>query len=76
MNEGEFAILISDAWQGLGLGTELLKRVVQVGREEKLQRIIGHILPENHVMNHVCQKVGFKVGHDADPHDLLAEYTL
>ena len=66
MNEGEFAILISDAWQGLGLGTELLKRVVQVGREEKLQRIIGHILPENHVMNHVCQKVGFKVGHDAD----------
>jgi acetyltransferase len=76
MNEGEFAILVSDPWQGLGLGTELLKRVVQVGREEKLQRIIGHILPENHIMSHICQKVGFKVGHDADQHDLLAEYTL
>ncbi|MGA2176757.1 MAG: bifunctional acetate--CoA ligase family protein/GNAT family N-acetyltransferase [Verrucomicrobiota bacterium] len=76
VNEGEFAILVSDAWQGLGLGTELLKRVVQVGRDEKLQRIIGHILPENHIMHHICQKVGFKVGHGADQHDLLAEFTL
>ncbi|MGA3178885.1 MAG: bifunctional acetate--CoA ligase family protein/GNAT family N-acetyltransferase [Verrucomicrobiota bacterium] len=76
VNEGEFAILVCDAWQGLGLGTELLKRVVKIGREEKLQRIIGHILPENHVMSQACQKVGFKVGHGADAHDLLAEYTL
>jgi acetyltransferase len=76
VNEGEFAILVTDAWQGLGLGTELLKRVVQVGRQEKLQRILGHVLPENHIMNHICQKVGFKVGHDADQHDILAEYTF
>jgi acetyltransferase len=76
VNEGEFAILINDAWQGLGLGTELLQRMVQVGREEKLRRIIGHILPDNHVMSRVCQKAGFKVGHGPDPHDLLAEYTF
>ena len=76
VNEGEFAILVSDAWQGLGLGTELLKRVVQAGRAEKLQRILGHILAENHVMNHVCQKVGFKVRPDDDHQDLLAEYIL
>jgi acetyltransferase len=76
INEGEFSILISDAWQGLGLGTELLKRVVQAGREEKLQRIIGHILPDNHVMSHVCQKAGFKVGRDSTQDDLLAEITL
>ena len=49
---------------------------MKIGREEKLQRIIGHILPENHVMSQACQKVGFKVGHGADAHDLLAEYTL
>jgi acetyltransferase len=76
LNEGEFAILVSDAWQGQGLGTELLKRVVQVGRAEKLQRILGHILAENHVMNHVCQKVGFTVRPDEDHQDLLAEYIL
>jgi acetyltransferase len=76
INEAEFALLISDAWQGLGLGTELLKRVVKVGRAEMLQRIIGHILLENHVMSHLCQKVGFKVRQDADHHDLLADYTF
>jgi acetyltransferase len=76
INEAEFALLISDACQGLGLGAELLKRVIKVGREEKLQRIIGHILLENHVMSHLCQKVGFKVRQDADHQDLLAEYTF
>lgn len=76
VNEAEFALLISDDWQGQGLGGELLKRIVQVGREEKIQRVIGHILLENHVMSHLCQKLGFKVGHDADHHDLLAEITF
>ncbi len=76
VNEGEFAILISDAWQGQGLGTELLKRVVEVGRREKLTRLVGHILPENHVMSHVSQKAGFKVRTDSDQHDLLAEYIF
>jgi acetyltransferase len=76
VNEAEFAIVVSDAWHGLGLGAELLKRVVQVGRDEKLQRIVGHILPDNHAMSHLCQKVGFKVGQEGDHGDLLAEYTL
>ncbi len=76
VNEAEFAILVTDAWQGLGLGAELLKRVVQVGRDEKLQRIVGHILPENHAMKHLCQKVGFKIGHDDGHPDLIAEFTF
>jgi acetyltransferase len=76
VNEAEFAIVVSDAWQGLGLGTELLKRVVQVGREEKLQRIIGHILPDNHAMKHLCEQVGFKIGRDDGHPDLVAEYTF
>jgi acetyltransferase len=76
VNEGEFAILVSDAWQGLGLGDELLKRVVQVAREEKLQRIVGHILADNHAMKHLCEKVGFKIRHDTGQPDLIAEYTF
>ena len=33
-NEAEFAVLISDPWQGKGFGSELLKLLVQVGRKE------------------------------------------
>ncbi len=42
----------------------------------KLRRITGHILPDNHAMQHICRKIGFKLEHDADSHDFLAEYIL
>jgi acetyltransferase len=73
VGEAEFAILVSDVWHGQGLGTELLKRLAAVGREEKLKRLVGHILSDNHVMSHVSQKAGFKVGRDDGGNDLLAE---
>ena len=34
-NEAEVAVLVSDAYQSRGLGHELLRRVVQVARDEK-----------------------------------------
>lgn len=58
--DAEFAILVSDQWQRQGIGTELLARLVQIGREEKLERIVADILPDNTEMQHVCEKIGFK----------------
>jgi acetyltransferase len=58
-NEAEFAILVSDPWQGHGLGSELLKRLVQIGRDEKLKRITADILGENIAMQKVSRKLGF-----------------
>jgi acetyltransferase len=65
-NEAEFAVLVSDEWQGHGLGTELLRRLVEIGRDEKLSRITGQVLAENHAMHHICRKVGFKIVHDPE----------
>jgi acetyltransferase len=59
--EAEFAILVSDAFQGQGLGTELLRRRVEVGRDESLSRIIGYISTENDAMQHIARKLGFSV---------------
>jgi acetyltransferase len=75
-NDAEFALVISDAWHRLGLGAEMLKRLVDVGKKEKIRRIIGHILPENHAMQHVCRKAGFIVEHDAEGRDFLAAYAV
>ena len=61
VDEAEFAILISDPWQGKGLGTELLNLLVQIGRKEHLHRIIGHISPENTTMKQVSEEAGFKL---------------
>jgi acetyltransferase len=59
--EAEFAILVSDAFQGHGLGTELLRRLVNIGREERLARIIGYISTENDAMQHIARKLGFSI---------------
>lgn len=58
-NEAEFALLVADRFQGKGLGTEFLRRLVQFGRDEKLQRLVGDILRENVAMQKICKKLGF-----------------
>jgi acetyltransferase len=58
-NEGEFALLVSDPQQKGGLGTEILRRLVEIGRLEGLRRIIADILPHNTAMQRVCTKLGF-----------------
>jgi acetyltransferase len=73
-NEAEFAILINDHWQNLGLGYELLKQLIEVGRAEKLNRIIGEILAENHAMRHICKKLGFKITIDKDNRTCTAQF--
>ncbi len=76
LNEAEFALVISDRWQRQGLGTEFLKRLVQIGRDEKLERITANILAENHGMQHVAKAVGFQLHRDPESHDFKAEYAL
>ena len=74
-NEAEFSVLVSDEWQRQGLGCELLRRMIEIGRNEKLASISGVILADNHAMQHICRKVGFKVVHEADNNSFNANYT-
>lgn len=60
-NQGEFAILVRDDYQGNGLGRLLLSLLVEVGRDERLGRITADILPENRAMQHVARQIGFRV---------------
>jgi acetyltransferase len=75
-NEAEFAVLISDPWQGKGFGSELLKLLVQIGRKEGLRRITGHISPENTTMKTVSEQVGFSLNFDREADEWLAEIAL
>ena len=75
-NEAEFALLVSDAWHGLGLGEELLKRLIQIGRDEKLDRIVGAILPDNQAMQHICKKIGFNVEYSQENQGFTAVYEI
>lgn len=61
LNEAEFGMLINDQYQGLGLGTKLLRSLVDVAQAESLTRMSADILPENRAMQHLCKKLGFTV---------------
>jgi acetyltransferase len=75
-DEAEFAILIADAWQGMGLGTALLKLLVEAGRAEKVRSITGRILPENTTMLRISRDIGFDLQWRADEGEWKAEIKL
>ena len=64
LNEGEYSMLIADDWQKLGIGTLLLKQLVQIGRDENLKQITADILPTNTGMMRVTEKAGFTMTHE------------
>jgi acetyltransferase len=75
-NDAEVAVLVSDEWQGRGLGTELLARLIQVGRDEKLSRLTADILPDNREIQRVCSQQGFRLRHSPEDEVVKAEYEL
>ena len=76
IDEAEFAIVISDPWQGKGLGTKLLSRLLDIGRQEKMGRIVAFILPDNIGMRRICTKLGFSVRYDTNMEAYRAEISL
>lgn len=75
-NEAEFAMLVTDQFQRKGLGTELLRRLIQVGHDEKLQRLMGDIHAENQGMQEVCKKLGFRLQYSSEEQLMSAELEL
>lgn len=57
----EFALLISDAFQGQGLGTELMRRLLQVARDEGVSRVTGEVIAENRAMQRLCARLGARL---------------
>jgi acetyltransferase len=60
-NDSEIAILVNDDFQRRGLGTELVRRLVEIARVEERNRVIADILPENHAMLCVFRSLGFEL---------------
>ena len=75
-SEAEAAVLVSDHWQGRGLGTELLAGVARVAREEKFKRLSGEILRDNLATQAIFKKVGFNLRAMEDPSSVSARLDL
>jgi acetyltransferase len=75
-NEAEVAVLVADQFQKLGLGNELLARIIQVARDEKLQRVSAEMLTDNAAMQIITRRLGFKLRTDEDMNSVRAVLEL
>ncbi|HUI77354.1 MAG TPA: bifunctional acetate--CoA ligase family protein/GNAT family N-acetyltransferase [Bryobacteraceae bacterium] len=75
-NEAEVAIIVSDRWQGRGLGKELMARLLIIAADEKLDRLTAEMLPENRSVMRVCEKLGFTLKHSLEDEVVRAEFKL
>ncbi|MBV8555892.1 MAG: bifunctional acetate--CoA ligase family protein/GNAT family N-acetyltransferase [Planctomycetaceae bacterium] len=74
-DEAELALLVRDDAQNKGLGTVILRHLLDVGRGERIRCFQADILPQNRAMQHICQKLGFHLEAE-DPSVVKAELEL
>jgi acetyltransferase len=75
-DEAEVAALVSDPYQHQGLGHELLRRIIEVAREEKISQVSAEMLPDNLGMQAVFRRLGFTIRADEDLTSLRAFMNL
>ena len=73
----EFAIVVSDERQKQGIGSALMKGLMEAARSQGLRSIEGEILADNHRMIELMEALGFSSRPDPnDPGLRLVEHWL
>ena len=67
---------MADAFQSGGLGRELLRRTIDVARDEKLSRVCSEMLTDNLAMQKISKKLGFKLRSRLDSPSIRAVLDL
>jgi acetyltransferase len=75
-DKAEFAIVIGDPWQGLGVGAKLLSCLAAIALRRKINRLWGLVLKENRAMLELGRKLGWTIIPDDDPSQVLLQLDL
>jgi acetyltransferase len=67
--KGEFAIMVGDAWHGLGLGSKLMEHILMIANDLKVEAIYSLVSSANLKMINLCDKMGFE-------NKITDEYTV
>jgi acetyltransferase len=62
----EFALVVSDAWQGLGIGHQLMQKLMDIARDRGLERMDGQVLASNSRMLNMMRSLNFRIGPDPE----------
>jgi acetyltransferase len=59
--EAEFAVVVTDAWQGKGVGSYLMRRLADVALARGVTRLVGDVLRENANMLQLMRGLGYAI---------------
>jgi acetyltransferase len=65
--EAEFAVVVTDSWQGKGVGWHLMRRLEEMARQRGVKRLVGDILRENTPMIQLMSALGYTIQTTDDP---------
>ncbi len=63
----EVAIVVKDAFQNRGIGTELLRHLTYIAKRQGLLGFSAEVLKENRIMLHLFEKIGFTMEKESLP---------
>lgn len=67
----EFALVVGRPLSGMGLGSYMLRKLIQYARRRKLKSIHGDVLAENAPMLRLCERLGFSHRTLAGEHGII-----
>lgn len=63
----EYALVVADDWQRHGLGSQLMRAIIEAAKSQGLSYIDGYVLATNDGMLALLKRLGFK--NDIDKYD-------
>jgi len=60
-NRAEIAVMVRDDWHGKGLGSYLVRSIVDVAKEKGIEGIDAVVWPQNRTMLNILYKLGYTV---------------
>jgi acetyltransferase len=72
---GELAVIVADAYQGLGIGTRLVRTLIDLARAQGMTSIRADILASNVPMQRLCTHLGMRL-RPSPTGDIIAELDL
>ncbi len=70
--DGDLAIVVRDDFQRRGLGAIMVQQLVEIARQEKLERLVAYTLAENMGMQRIADGAGFSLDRVSDPRMVVA----
>lgn len=74
--DGSLAVMVGDPYQGMGIGGELVRRVVDLARRENLKTLNAVMTADNQAMQYIFKNLGFTFEPTSEANLVMAKLVL